>query len=309
VEPKEFDEILLDVAYQTFAVKTSYFDRLGQKIWANAGVENWVQVELILAFLIRNIPVTTIGKRKRGCDLIINGNAVELRCATTPNSSWLLDAIKKHPKAELYLFLSQTNSKLLNELETYFEKNGYIGKYKMLNEKWLVMVVKRNAEIALSSAEKVSLVHAETKIEMLQPKTRRTPKPEWTMDDFLEKLNMVSPELRTKFYRIKKVIESLWGNRVRLKFPYRNVVDFRIPPPTGTVVSLGIQTRRNRFELYLKFGNEKPDDPKKITEDVTRFGFGKLNRRLYFEPQDKVGALDERGSIANLLKQVHRLNP
>ena len=174
------------------------------------------------------------------------------------------------------------------------------GEFKFNNE-----MLEKAKQMQIAFKEWLSVTFLPKRVEIRKKLTE----PRWTIDTFLEKLNMVSPELRTKFYEIKKVIESLWGNRVRLEFPYQNVVDFRIPPPTGTVVSLGIQTRRNRFELYLKFGNEKPDDPRKMTEDVTRFGFGKLNRRLYFEPQDKVGALDERGSIANLLKQVRRINP
>jgi len=307
VKPEEFDEILLNVAYQTFALKASYFDRLGQKEWANAGVENWVQVELILAFLIRDVPVTTIGKRERDCDLIVDNHGVELRCATAPNSSWLLDAIKRHPKAELYLFLSQTNSKLMDELKSYFEKNGYIEKYKMLNEKWIVMVVRKKTGIDLSFSEEKSLLSPETKIGMLPPTTKKIPKPKYTMDTFLEKLNMVGPELRTRFSEIKKVVEDLWKERIRLEFPYQHVIDFRTP--SGTVVSLLVQTRLNRFQVYLKFGDEEPDDPRKITEDVTRFGFGKITRRLYVEAHDKIGDINEKGSIANLLKQVHRINP
>jgi len=97
MEAGDFDDFLLNVAYQTFVLKTSYLDRLGQKEWANTGVENWAQVELILAFLIRDVPVTTIGKREKDCDLIVDNHGVELRCATTPNSSWLLDAIKNIP--------------------------------------------------------------------------------------------------------------------------------------------------------------------------------------------------------------------
>jgi len=143
VELKKFGEILLDIAYQTFALKTSYFDRLGQSEWAKAGIENWVQVELSLAFMIRDTAVTTIGNRKRDCDLIISNYGVELRCATAPYSTWLLDATKKHPKAELYLFLSKTNAKLMEELKSYFEKNGYVEKHKMLNKEWMVMVVRK----------------------------------------------------------------------------------------------------------------------------------------------------------------------
>jgi len=36
------------------------------------------------------------------------------------------------------------NAKLMEELKPYFEKNGYVEKHKMLNEKWIVMLVRKN---------------------------------------------------------------------------------------------------------------------------------------------------------------------
>ena len=93
----------------------------------------------------------------------------------------------------------------------------------------------------------------------MPPTTKKITKPKWTIGNFQEKLNKVDPKLQTRFNEIKKVIENLWKDRIRSEFPYPGVIDFRIPKPTGTVVSLGIQTTLNRFELYLKFGDKKPD--------------------------------------------------
>jgi len=62
--------------------------------------------------------------------------------------------------------------------------------------------------------------------------------------------------------------------------------------------------------ILLKFGEQEPNDPNKLTEDVSRFGYGKLNRRLYFDPlKDKIGEVYEIGSVANIIKQVHESNP
>jgi len=70
----------------------------------------------------------------------------------TPHGCWML--LKKHPRAELYLFLSQTNSKLMSELGSYFKENGYAERHKLLNEKWMVMVVRRRTVDFKFSKEK-----------------------------------------------------------------------------------------------------------------------------------------------------------
>ena len=147
IQLEELSGIFLNIAYQTFALKTSYLERLGQSKWYDTGIENWAQTELILGFMIRDIQVTTIGKKDRQCDLIVLGHSIELRCATRPSSKQLLNAIKEHPKAELYLFLSKTNGKVINELNSHFEQNNFGEKHKMLNEQWMVMIVWKNAEV------------------------------------------------------------------------------------------------------------------------------------------------------------------
>jgi hypothetical protein len=314
VSSGNFGDFLLEVGYQTFALKRSYFDRLSQKEWSNAGIENWVQIELIMSFLTRSIPVTVIGKGKKDCDLIVRGHAVELRCATAPVSFWLLDAIKKHPRAEYYFFLSRSNSKLVFELTDYFNKNGYSEKHKMLTENWMIMVVTKNKEMLSSVLE-----HGEKLPEkpfepveatsVLQRKVPRHSTPASNKDAFYEKLGAVNPELRASFQEIIRLVDDLWKGTGRYKFPYNNTIDYRTSS-SRTVVSILLQTRLNRLIMYLKFGEQRPNDPAKLTDDVSRFGFGKLNRRLYFDPsKDKIGGVNEVGSVANLLKQVRDINP
>jgi len=52
--------------------------------------------------------------------------------------------------------------------------------------------------------------------------------------------------------------------------------------------------------VFLKFRNKEPDDPRNITDDITRFGFGKITRHLFIKVQDRIGDITEKGSIANL---------
>ena len=145
----QFDEMLLDLAYQTFALKTAYFDRLGQPQWSEAGIENWVQVELGMALMIRDIPVLIKGKVGRHCDLIIGetdkfkGVEVELGASTKGSISSFKERFKRHPNTELYLFVSKTDDSLINKLNSYFSKQNYVEKHRMLNAEWMVMIVKR----------------------------------------------------------------------------------------------------------------------------------------------------------------------
>jgi hypothetical protein len=309
-----FGDFLLEVGYQTFALKRSYFDHLSQKEWSNAGIENWVQIELIMSLLTRSIPVTVIGKGKKDCDLIIEDHAVELRCATAPISFWLLDAIKKHPRAEYYFFLSRSDNKLTLELEDYFYKNKYSEKHKMLTPNWMIMVVTKDDQMlpsALEHGRKLSEKAFESAeaTNVLQQEVTKLSTSAANKAVFYEKLGTVNPELRASFQEIIRLIDDLWKGTGRYEFPYSNTIDYRISS-SKTVVSILLQTRLNRLMIYLKFGEQEPNDPAKLTDDVSRFGFGKLNRRLYFDPsKDKIGGITEAGSVANLLKQVHDINP
>jgi predicted transport protein len=308
---KEFGETLLDVAHQALFLKRSYFDQFGQKMWSSAALESWVQIELTMAFLTRNIPATVNRKEKSESTLTIDDHPVELRCATTPVPFWLIDAIKRHPKAEYYLFLTQTNPTLIADLSEYFADNDYSQTHKMVTDNWLIMVVKKKEITSLLPNSKRKdprrLIHV-----------RKTPNappllaekaPNLLEDKYLfyKKINLAKPELKDSFKKLKKIIDDLWQNSLRNEFTYENTIDFTTTQ--GTAVSIVLQPKQNRLMMYLKFKNQTPDDPKKKTTDVSRFGFGELNRRVYIEPNEDLGTLDQKGSVSNLLKQVHEINP
>ena len=134
-------EIFVNTAYETFALKISYLDKLGSPEWHNSGIENWVQIELALGFIIRGMKVTTNGKQKRQCDLLVSNHGIELRCLTYPSAKGLLRATEDHPKAEFYLFLAKTNQAKIKELDRFVNENGFGSKLRMLNGEWMVMVL------------------------------------------------------------------------------------------------------------------------------------------------------------------------
>lgn len=307
---ENFCDFLLELCYQTFALKKSYFEYLSQKEWKNAGIENWVQIELITSMLTRNIPVTTIGKGRRDCDLIIQNRAVELRCATAPFSNWLLDAITKHPKAEYYLFLHRTDKKTESQLNAYFQKNKYSETSRILTENWVIRVVQKrgSTQSGLNSELIAKIPECRTASFPSDHNLEKLSHSSANKGAFYEKLGQVNSELEASFEEIIQLIDDLWKDAGRYEFPHPNCLDYRTPS-SATVVSIHLQTRKNRLMLYLKFGAQEPNDPARLTSDVTRFGFGKLNRQLYFDPvKDRIGDLDEKGSFANLLKQVHDIN-
>jgi hypothetical protein len=163
----DFGDFLLDFGFQTFALKKSYFEYLGQKELSNLKIEKWVQIELIMSLLIRNIYFTTIGKGYKDYDLIIQHKTVKLRCTTTPLSKWLLDGIKNYSRVEYYFFLARIDSKSLSELSTYFHENNYTEKHKMLTDNWLVMIVQKEQ---VSSTTK-EIVVKNDEIEKINPKS------------------------------------------------------------------------------------------------------------------------------------------
>ena len=141
----EFMDTLLDIAYQTFALKRSYFDVLNHAKYKTIGIEAWAQLELFVSFEIRGIDVTPEGKKERDCDMIIGGYGVELRCVTnTTSKSYLLDSVEQHPEADLYLFLTKFDDKLLGELKESLREMNFAFKYRELNSQWMVLVTKRN---------------------------------------------------------------------------------------------------------------------------------------------------------------------
>jgi len=149
----KFNEIeidLLNSAYQVFVGRTHIFDVFKPSKWENTGFENWVQTELTVGLIDRDYEVTTEGKIRRGCDIIVENKnkglnfGIEIKAFTSAWTQGLINGIKEHPKADLYLFLSQFDKDEFEQLETYFQKNGYINKYRLFKD-WFVMLVKKES--------------------------------------------------------------------------------------------------------------------------------------------------------------------
>ena len=147
MDQKEID--LLNAAYQTFVGRTHIFDVLSEKKWKDTGIENWVQTEYIVAMIDRGYEVTTTGKVDRDCDIIVQQEksglniGIELGATTSTYYKSLTNRIERHPNADLYLFLSKVDANMLEELNEYFEQHGYVEERRMLNDDWMVMLVKK----------------------------------------------------------------------------------------------------------------------------------------------------------------------
>lgn len=133
---------LLNSAYQTFIGRTHVFDVLSEAKWSNAGIENWVQIEFAVALVDRDYEVTTVGKRERDCDLLVNDIGIEIRALTRASFSSLKSAFKDHKKAELYFYICKFDEKKWNEFRKYLKEQGYIEIARTFND-WIVVLVKK----------------------------------------------------------------------------------------------------------------------------------------------------------------------
>lgn len=139
---------ILATAYQTFVGRTHVFDVLSAKKWSATGIENWVQTELIVALIDRDYDVTTVGKVKRDCDIIVKDSSgfnigLELRAGTSGDHKWLIQCIASHQNADLYLLVSRIDDNTLVGLSNYFNQYSFVETHRMLNDDWMVMLVKR----------------------------------------------------------------------------------------------------------------------------------------------------------------------
>jgi len=143
---------LLAATYETLVGRTHLLDVFSGKKWKDTGIENWVQTELIVAFVDRGYNVTTIGKRNRDCDLIVKKEKAKLdvgiEIKTITHASYfkqilVKQGLEKHCNADLFIFLAKVDDKVLKELTEYFRQQNYSEERKMLNEKWMIMLVKK----------------------------------------------------------------------------------------------------------------------------------------------------------------------
>jgi len=77
---------------------------------AGTGLEGWFQIVLLDSFLRKGYNVRMKSKQKRHCDIIVNNVGVELRALINRGTGigFLREGLKKHPKANCYMFLTRT---------------------------------------------------------------------------------------------------------------------------------------------------------------------------------------------------------
>jgi len=145
---------LLDVAYATFINRLHIFDTLSADKWKDTGIENWVQIEFIIALLDRGYDVSTIGKKKRNCDLIVKNETglnigIEIETITYPRYwryIFVTQGLEKHisPEPDLFLFLGRIDSDIFRKLDKYLKQHNYVEKHEMLANDWMVMILKKD---------------------------------------------------------------------------------------------------------------------------------------------------------------------
>jgi len=139
---KEFLKTAYDAVHKNLVV----LNRVGEckEIYgAGVGLEGWFQIILLNAFLREGYKVKIKGKVERGCDIIIDDIGIELRAelAQTKNARWFISCLKKHPKADMFLFLMRTTQE--NSLLNHLEEGGYDKIPGKLNHHWMLWLIKK----------------------------------------------------------------------------------------------------------------------------------------------------------------------
>ena len=100
----------------------------------------------------RDYDVTTVGKRKRDCDIIVkekkSGLDVGIEIKTLTHTNYykeilIKQGIQKHTKADLFLFLVRVDEEALKELSAFLRQDDYSERHRMLNDDWMIMLVKK----------------------------------------------------------------------------------------------------------------------------------------------------------------------
>lgn len=141
---------LLNATYETLVGRTHVFDIFSNSKWRNTGIENWAQTELIVALTDRNYDVTTKGKVKRDCDIIVKKDfidlGIELKCMTYSKNyrtTLINEGLINHPNADLFIFLAKVDEPELEGLCDYCTKEQYVWETSRLNDEWILMLVKK----------------------------------------------------------------------------------------------------------------------------------------------------------------------
>jgi hypothetical protein len=144
---------LLNVAFETFIDRLHVFDTLSAGKWKDTGIENWVQIEFMIALLDKGYDVSTIGKKKRNCDLIVKDEGglnvgIEIETITYPQYwqyVFITQGLEKHisPEPDLFLFLGRIDNDGLTKLDEYLRQHNYVEKHDMFAKGWMVMILKK----------------------------------------------------------------------------------------------------------------------------------------------------------------------
>jgi hypothetical protein len=149
----EDENKIYEIAFTTFSPRLHALDVLGSPKWKSTGIEHWVQTELIVAMVDNGLNITTIGKVRNNCDLLVKNKAdcirLEIEAVTNFGKSYIPKShIEKHMsqniKPSMFLFLGRLDATKKGEFFSYLEKNGYIEKHESLSKDWMLMIFKKD---------------------------------------------------------------------------------------------------------------------------------------------------------------------
>ena len=139
-----FEEKILNVISNRFS-SPDMVSKLGLIAEFAWGFEQWFQIETMFALLDAEIFVSTRGKKAYDADIVVNDGekdvGIELRCWRLGlGKDNLIDALKDHPEANMYLFLFRNDNDKLSELNKQLINRVY--DYKTIGSDWILMLVK-----------------------------------------------------------------------------------------------------------------------------------------------------------------------
>ena len=139
----DFELSLLDLAFTHFSTLESLLRLhiIRERGW---GFEHWFQNELLVAWPSAYIR----GKMKRDSDILVNENTgVELKCwlKKYPTKRNLINALKQHPGADLYLFLMEHDEQQEKHLREYFNQNDILFEQRGLDDDFSLILARKRA--------------------------------------------------------------------------------------------------------------------------------------------------------------------
>jgi hypothetical protein len=149
----DIENKLLAIAYQTILPRMHILEVLGDRKWGNTGMENWVQTELIVGLDDNGFDITTVGNRRKNCDIIIKSGSdpeirLEIEAVTRLSPSYVSKNIQNHmsrnQKPDLFLVLGkELRRHPLSEFYQFLGENGYEEIHETLPDGWVLMLLKK----------------------------------------------------------------------------------------------------------------------------------------------------------------------